>query len=250
MEFKKGKNKMELKKITDSRYSFILDSDESLYSAENKNTIKKIFGNDWLVYASSANVDNVKKHISTRRDHDISTLYHDLNSINDTISTHRDFIIRFDLIEYVKKMVPSNTYLTEFIIDYYSEDEIVEFCRKNLYPMGISELITNRLSAEQLYNLGIFNRIPDSYKLYRNLTDDEIFKILPCIKDLPGNRTENALTFIRGIYSFANISIEKLHVIYKSTWKSSKTDFKIGQTNGSGGKCKNACFLSWKEFSK
>jgi len=102
------------------------------------------------------------------------------------------------------------------------------------------------IPIDTLINLGLPKcYYPDTMFPYRNLSDTEILSIVSDLNGLSGNRTTTGINKIREMVSPAP-ELSEIHVIYKKTWRESKTDIRIGQTNGSMGRCKNACFISWK----
>lgn len=234
---------MKLTKITNAHYTYKLENGETIYSGENKNILNNMFGDDWHVFNSKLSPDDVKKHLNSKNVLDISTAYEYIGeSDNDSVGTYRAIILRFNLVEWVKKQNCA-TY-TQAILDYYSDADIFKFCKNSFYP--VCSEITDRLTPEQLYECGKITAISDDYRPYKKMSDSEILAAVPEIQNLSGNRTNAAISVIRDFLTFDNIYLSSLHVIYKTTWKNSKTDIKIGQTNGAGGRCKEACFLSWK----
>jgi hypothetical protein len=131
-----------------------------------------------------------------------------------------------------------------------SNSKIFEIAKNNFnsifyFPTPWPSL-AERLTIEQMIELGCpDNYLPDDCFPYKKLSDNEIFAAVPDIENLTGHRTVTALSVIRSMRNPAPL-LSKLHVIYRTSWRATTTDIKIGQTNGRGGYCKSACFLSWK----
>lgn len=105
--------------------------------------------------------------------------------------------------------------------------------------------VMGEMSDTQILNIFPEHMVPDRLKPYSGMTDEEIISAVPAIRNLTGNRTRSAIQAIKDMPKNIAPALCSIQVVYKSTWKPAKNQIRIGQTNGAGGRCKQACFLSW-----
>ena len=129
-----------------------------------------------------------------------------------------------------------------------SVDEKINVVTKNEgsrpYIWRNLKIIREQLMDETLLKYANDEDLPDKLKPYCNFSDKEIFDNVPGLDSLSGARTKTGLRAIRNM-RYPAPPLKNIKIKYKKTWREAKNQIRIGQTNGRGGFCTEACFLVW-----
>ena len=223
--------------------SFFCGADENKYSDENKKMFDAALG-DWITYSSAIPTNDIKNHIISKNSGlDVSTLYEKYpGSHNDIVINTAHFLIKFDLVDWAKTQPYG--YIFSLVENPTNAEIIAWFNKYRGY--GQMSKHYKKLSDNELHDARLDIFLSDGSFPYKNMSDKQILAAVTDLVGLSGNRTKQGIAQVRLITKYQNIPLSKIHVIYKKSWQESATDVRIGQTNGRGGYCKEACFLSWK----